>query len=122
MEAMLAETLKLQTQRLSPRLRPALIERPETHFQFYFRDGEPFHLSVAGDQCRFEPGIVADPDINLFIDTHETCWALLDCRMEGMTAFLEGRYRADGNIVLSQLLLYLFDAASDRATAHEVRD
>jgi hypothetical protein len=34
---------------------------------------------------------------------------------------MAGRYRADGNIVLSQLLLYLF-RSNDRAIAYEVQD
>ena len=29
-------------------------------------------------------------------------------RMDGMHAFMEGKYRSDGNIVLTQLLLYSF--------------
>ncbi|MCY4532330.1 MAG: hypothetical protein OXC84_08405 [Gammaproteobacteria bacterium] len=28
--------------------------------------------------------------------------------MDGMRAFMEGKYRSDGNIVLTQLLLYAF--------------
>ena len=35
--------------------------------------------------------------------------------------FMEGRYRADGNIVLSQLLLYLFKSEDD-AKFYEVQD
>jgi putative sterol carrier protein len=38
-----------------------------------------------------------------------------------MQAFMTGRYRADGNIVLSQLLLYLF-LPMDQTSIHSVRD
>jgi hypothetical protein len=40
---------------------------------------------------------------------------------DGMDAFMDGQYRADGNIVLSQLLLYLFKSA-DPAVAFKVQD
>jgi hypothetical protein len=38
-----------------------------------------------------------------------------------MQAFMDGRYRADGNIVLSQLLLYLFKS-DDPTIVYEVQD
>jgi hypothetical protein len=37
-----------------------------------------------------------------------------------MHAFMDGRYRADGNIVLSQLLLYLFKS-NDPTIAYEIQ-
>ena len=41
--------------------------------------------------------------------------------MDGMVAFMTGRYRADGNIVLSQLLLYLF-RSDDPTILYQVKD
>jgi putative sterol carrier protein len=40
---------------------------------------------------------------------------------DGMEAFMNGQYRADGNIVLSQLLLYLFKSA-DPTVVFKVKD
>ncbi len=119
---MLEELLKHKTTRMNERLQPLLVERGVTHFQFYFTEGGPFHLTVAGSHCCFKPGTAPDPDINLFLDCHETCWDLLEGQLNGMQAFLEGRYRSDGNIVLSQLLLYLFDPSTNNGTLHDVSD
>ncbi len=41
--------------------------------------------------------------------------------MDGMRAFMDGSYRADGNIVLSQLILYLFKS-DDPTLIYEVQE
>jgi putative sterol carrier protein len=119
---MLEDLLEHKTTRLNERLQPLLVERAVTHFQFYFTRGEPFHLTVAGRRCHLKAGTASDPDINLFLDCHQTCWDLLEGQLNGMQAFLEGKYRSDGNIVLSQLLLYLFDPSTNNGTLHELSD
>lgn len=106
---------------LASRFRPGFLHRRETVFQFYF-DREPaFYLRVFEDSFHFEPGNAASPTIALYIDTHATCWGLIEGRLDGMKMFMEGRYRASGNIVLSQLLLYLFRSEDD-AKFYEVQD
>ena len=57
----------------------------------------------------------------MYIDNHANCWGLINGEVDGMEAFLQGQYRADGNIVLSQLLLYLF-RSHDSTIAYEVQD
>lgn len=105
--------------RLTPRFNAAFIE--PAIFQFQFDEGEPFHLVVEKDRFQFVANIDPHPTITLFIDSHTTLAALLTGTLDGMQAFMQGRYRADGNIVLSQLLLHLF-RAEDPTVFYRLKD
>ena len=118
---------KLQTRledisrQLEPHFKPAFLQRATTVFQFRFDLGESFHLSVDGDAFQFLEGTTDTPTLTLYLDRHETCWQLLTGQLDGMDAFMAGKYRADGNIVLSQLLLYLFKS-DDPIVVYQVQD
>lgn len=111
-----------RAEQLRPHFKPAVLQqREQTVFQFMFDEDEPFHLTVTPDDFSFESGQYESPTLTLFITDHATCWELLEGRIDGMQAFTRGLYRADGHIVLSQLLLYLF-RSDNPAIAYEVRD
>ena len=105
---MLNQLLQSKAIEFAPHFKPGLLARELTRFQFTFTSAEPFHLTVTTDDFNFVAGLVENPTITILVADHETCWGLLDGTSDGMNAFMEGKYRADGNIVLSQLLLYLF--------------
>lgn len=116
-----SNTLQQKTAELAPHFKPALLQRRSTKFQFEFKKDDPFYLVVDGETFEFMTGQVEHPTLTLFMDQHETCWQLLTGTMDGMVAFMEGRYRADGNIVLSQLLLYLF-RSNDPTIPYQVKE
>jgi putative sterol carrier protein len=89
-------------------------------FQFSFVSAPPFYLTVTPGNFEFCAGVHEAPTLKVMISDYETCWGLLDGRLDGMQAFMEGNYRADGNIVLSQLLLYLFKS-NDPTIAYEIQ-
>jgi putative sterol carrier protein len=105
---------------LAPRYEPALLDGRTLRFQFTTDSGCSFHLVAGPVDCRFEAGEVKAPSIRLYVDEPRTVFDLLTGRLDGMDAFMEGRYRSDGHIVLSQLLLYLF--RRHRLHAADVRD
>lgn len=107
--------------RLEPHFKPEVLQRDYTCFQFQFEEGDPFHLEVIGSVFEFNPGIHPDPTLTLYVDNHQTCWSLLEGSRDSMEAFMQGAYRADSNIVLSQLLLYLFKM-EDPTIAYRVQD
>lgn len=117
----LNEKLTQHENALSPHFNPNILQRADTTFQMQFDDDEPFSLKVNDAGFRFDIGIDSAPTLTLYVDCHSTFWNLLYGKIDGMAAFMEGRYRADGNIVLSQLLLYLF-ANNHPAVAYEVQD
>jgi putative sterol carrier protein len=106
--SMLSQDLQDLTRFVRPHFKKGFLHQRQTIFQFSFKDQEPFYLTVESDNFSFEPGIHDTPTMTLFIENHETAFQLLRGTIDGMRAFIEGKYRADGNIVLSQLLLYLF--------------
>lgn len=114
------DDLAERSKAIAPHFKSGFLPGDQTIFQFEFTNGEAFFLRVQGDEFEFTSGQHSDPNIRLEIPDHETCWGLLDGRIDGMQAFMEGRYRADGNIVLSQLLLYLFKS-NDPTIAYEIQ-
>ena len=115
----LRELLSELQNRLTPHFRPVFPQR--TIFQFHFDEGEPYYLIVEQDRFQFLPNTYQVPSITLFVDNHATLAGLLTGSIDGMDAFMQGRYRADGNIVLSQLLLHLF-TAEDPTVFYQVKD
>lgn len=118
---MLSDLLTEKQKMFKPHFKPGLLQRSWTVFQFQFTEDEDFFLSVSPDSFSFSGGSSKDPTLTLYLDYHETCWQLLIGTRDGMEAFMNGQYRADGNIVLSQLLLYLFKS-DDPTVVFKVQD
>ena len=118
---MLEELLEQKRRQIAPHFKPGFLQREMTVFQFDFKDEEPFYLEVGLDHFNFFPGRFDSPTVTLHVRDHETCWGLLEGSIDGMQAFMSGDYRADGHIVLSQLLLYLFKP-NDPTLIYEVQD
>ena len=116
----LSELLTEKQKVFEPHFKPDLLQRTSTVFQFRFRLDEDFFLSVSQDTFSFNEGNATNPTITLYLNQHDTCWQLLMGTQDGMDAFMNGQYRTDGNIVLSQLLLYLFKSA-DPAVSFKVQ-
>ncbi len=93
---------------LTPHFKPAFLQGRKITFQFQFDEEAAFYLVADAAGFQFIAGIATTPTLTLYLDKHATCWQLLSGEQDGMAAFMEGRYRADGNILLTQLLLYLF--------------
>ncbi|MDA7726737.1 SCP2 sterol-binding domain-containing protein [Pseudomonadales bacterium] len=117
----LAATLREKTEFLAPHFKPGFLQTEQAVFQFQFDEAKPFHLDVQSSSFTLSPGLHSSPTITLYIDQPKTCWSLLIGCEDGMQAFMDGRYRADGNIVLSQLLLYMFKS-DDPTIVYEVQD
>lgn len=118
----LTDTLNELETRLRSHFKPGFLQRNYTAFQFCFTgDDLPFYLSVTAEDFQFITGQSPNPTLTLYLDSHESCLDLLSGRLDGMEAFMSGRYRADGNIVLSQLLLYLFKD-QDPTNIYQVQD
>ncbi len=118
---MLNRILENKTTSLGTHFKPGFLQRQETIFQFVFDDGLPFYLEVTESDFRFVEGMTSTPTVTLHVRDHDTCWGLLDGSIDGMEAFMQGDYRADGHIVLSQLILYLFKP-NDPTLIYEVQD
>ena len=112
--------LQTKESELAPHFKPGFLQRDAATFQFVFDADPKFYLQVDGTSFKFLEGELEAPTITLMVKDHETCWGLLDGSTDGMKAFMENKYKADGNIVLSQLLLYLFKS-NDPTIVYEVQ-
>lgn len=99
-------------ERLLPHFNPRLLGDLTSHgsvvIQFRFDADDPFYLTIDESDFLFKSGEGHAPTITLFLDGRQACADLLTGSADGMQQFMQGKYRADGNIVLSQLLLYVF--------------
>ncbi|MGB1297212.1 MAG: SCP2 sterol-binding domain-containing protein [Psychrobium sp.] len=77
-------------------------------FQFDL-EGELFHLIVKDGAYSIESGEHDDPSVTLSLKS-DTLKGLLDGSVNGMTAFMMGKVKAIGNMMLATKLTQLFPA------------
>ncbi|NRA82773.1 MAG: SCP2 sterol-binding domain-containing protein [Gammaproteobacteria bacterium] len=77
-------------------------------FQFDL-EGELFHLVVADGAYEIHDGEHDDPSVTLSLKS-KTLKGLLDGSVNGMTAFMMGKIKATGNMMLATKLTQLFPA------------
>ena len=70
-------------------------------------DAEDFYLHIDNQQCDAVRGEHDDPDITL-ITNSETFIRIINGETDGMSAYLKGTLRAEGNIMLATKLSKLF--------------
>lgn len=80
-------------------------------FQFQLSDAQPFYISIADQACEGLPGEHADPDITLHLD-EATLVRVVTGEQDGMSAFMKGQLRAEGNVMLATRLGKLFSGPS----------
>jgi len=76
-------------------------------FQFFIEDDQDFYISVANKACDVQTGEHDDPNLSLFMDA-ETVVDVVNGEVDGMGAFLSGRLRAEGNLLVATHLSKLF--------------
>lgn len=77
--------------------------------QFQVSGEEEFsaHLEISGGTCRFQEGEAKDP--NLVIHTPASVWlGIATGEIDGQSAFMSGRYRAEGDLTLLMRMSELF--------------
>ena len=80
----------------------------EAVYELRFDDAPPYHLSITNAQLEHGEGEHASPTVTLYFDTFLHHCEIIAGRRDPMQAFLEGRFRADGHIVLAMRLLQMF--------------
>jgi len=82
----------------------------EAVFQYHIAEGGDYYLQVADQQCQLCDGEHAEPSVSLSLD-QQTLSEILSGATDGMQAFMAGRVKADGNIMLATRLADLFPLA-----------
>ena len=76
-------------------------------FQFDLDDADSWHLVIKDGTCNMVDGTHDDPSVTLTMDM-ATMEAVMSGKMEGMQAFMMGKLRAEGNMMLATKLNALF--------------
>lgn len=79
----------------------------EAIFQFDLDDGDNYHLIIADGACSLGEGDHDDATVTLGMDL-ETLNDVMSGELDGMAAFMQGKIRADGDIMLATKLTQIF--------------
>lgn len=76
-------------------------------FQFRISDADNYYLSIKDGTCDLSAGDAENPNITLIMDS-ATLKGVLSGELSGMQAFMSGRLRTEGNMMLAMKLGELF--------------
>ena len=76
-------------------------------FQFNIEDGENYALIVKDGTCALEQGDNPNANVTLIMDS-ETLKGIVSGETDGMQAFMGGKLRAEGDMMLAMKLSELF--------------
>ncbi|ETI58693.1 SCP2 sterol-binding domain-containing protein [Marinomonas profundimaris] len=79
----------------------------EAVFQFDLDDADNYHLSISDGKCDMGEGQHDDPTVTLSMDL-DTLKEVMSGELDGMAAFMQGKIRADGDIMLATKLTQIF--------------
>lgn len=94
-------------EKLPSRFQPEAAKSLEAVFQFVIEDDAPFYITIANETCNTQMGEHTDPSVTLFVNT-ETFIRVVTGEQDGMSAFMKGQLRAEGNVMLATKLGKLF--------------
>jgi putative sterol carrier protein len=76
-------------------------------FDLSGNEGGQYQLHIADQTCRVSSGLHPSPDVTLRM-MGEDCVAILDGRLSGVSAFLSGRLKMEGDLGLAMKLAAFF--------------
>lgn len=100
-------TLEKIVHKLPERFNPSQSVGFSAIYQFNITNAESFYLKVTESQCDAQFGSHTDPDITLIMD-EATLIRVISGEQDGMSAFMKGQLRAEGNVMLAMRLGKLF--------------
>ena len=78
-------------------------------FPFNITDAETYYLVVTAGTCDLQQGESSDANVTLIMDS-ETMQGIVSGETDGMQAFMGGKLRAEGDMMLALKLSELFPA------------
>jgi len=79
----------------------------EATFQFRLTDADSFFIDIRDGECTSEYGMHDDPNLVLHLD-EATLIRIISGEQDGMSAYMKGQLRAEGNVMLATRLGKLF--------------
>ncbi|MCG6657168.1 SCP2 sterol-binding domain-containing protein [Halomonas campisalis] len=96
-------------EKLHDRFDPQAAQGLDDVFQFHFSDAGSHYLVVKDGSLMIEDGEHDDPSVTLSLST-DTLKGVMNGQINGMTAFMTGKLKATGNVMLATKLTSLFPA------------
>lgn len=100
-------TLDKIVHKLPSKFNPEQAKDLKAIYQFSITDATGFYLTIADNRCESCYGDHPDPDITLLMD-EATLIRVINGEQDGMSAFMKGQLRAEGNVMLATRLSKLF--------------
>ena len=100
-------TLERIVRKLPQKFNPEQAQGLSAVFQFKLTDASPFFINIDAGVCTSEYGVHEDPSLVLHMN-EATLIAIISGEQDGMSAFMKGQLRAEGNVMLATRLGKLF--------------
>lgn len=81
----------------------------DTVFQFEFKEGDNYYIEINSGECALSEGIHEDPCVTLKLK-FDTLKKLYTGELDGMKAFMFGKLKVSGDMMLATRLTKLFSA------------
>lgn len=94
-------------EKLQARFNPEAAEGMDEVFQFHFSDAGDHYLVIKDRTLDVQEGEHDDPSVSLGMST-DTLKGIMSGDINGMTAFMTGKLKATGNVMLATKLTSLF--------------
>lgn len=98
-----AITVSKVIEKLASRFLPENAKDISATYQFLLEDAEDFYFTISNQSLDVARGGHPDPDITLILNS-ETFIRVVTGEQDGMSAFLKGQLRAEGNVMLATKL------------------
>ena len=92
---------------MQARFSPSAAAGLDLVFQFKIEDAENYYLTIKDGTCTLTEGDAANPSVSLVMDS-ATLKGVLKGEISGMEAFMSGRLRTEGDMMLALKLGELF--------------
>ena len=96
-------------EKMKSKFNPAAAAGLDLVFQFNIEDDKNYYLTVKNGTCDLTEGDSSDANVTLIMDS-ETLKGLTSGETDGMQAFMSGKLRVEGDMMLSMKLGELFPA------------
>jgi len=94
---------------MESKFNPAAAQGLDLVFQFNIEDDDNFFVKVKDGTCDAKKGDAENPNVTLIMDS-DTLNGVISGETDGMQAFMAGKLRAEGDMMLALKLGELFPA------------